>query len=164
MPRKDPITGCMVMTHAEFLSTEAESKGTTPEAIMSDLMAEMAEANAFDTQQLRLRALENIQDLAQKDRKAWSEDETYHQENGLDFKEPKPPFPLQLVEILEAHSHSGMTNSTTTLRVRVLCDDGVIREAHAWSASYSGGFYEPPSEDETLTWTNPDGSTFTYEG
>lgn len=43
MPRKDPVTGCMVMTMPEFLNAEAEreGKGRTGADILSDIYAEI---------------------------------------------------------------------------------------------------------------------------
>jgi hypothetical protein len=45
MPRKDPISGCMVMTMPEFLNAEAEreGQGRTGGDILQDIMTEMSE-------------------------------------------------------------------------------------------------------------------------
>ena len=47
MPRKDPVTGCMVMTMPEFLADEAkrEGKGRSGGDILGDIMQEMAQAD-----------------------------------------------------------------------------------------------------------------------
>lgn len=54
MPRKDPMTGCMVMTMPEFLAEEArlEGKGRTGGDVLGDIMSEMARADEESSKQL----------------------------------------------------------------------------------------------------------------
>jgi hypothetical protein len=73
MPRKDPITGCDVMTMPEFLQAEADREGTTPVAIMDEIHQSFEDDNALSRKRLTDDALAILQKDADEIRTHWEE-------------------------------------------------------------------------------------------
>jgi len=151
MPRTDPITGCQVMTNAEFWQSEAdlEGKGRTAGEVMSDFMEDVANENEREAERNRdpELALNHLREAADEDLAAWLEWRETDTSN-----EPAPPIPERVIEVIESEYNSGFKTTTMKLSAIVMCDDGQKRKATLNYSSYSGDFYEPPSDDWELTW------------
>lgn len=176
MPRKDPITGCQVMTFPEFLTAEGEREGKSGGEVLEDMYKQMAEDDEQSSQQLRdpAVALPILQEAALRLAEAWDDDRvsveddpfaiiTLKDEQSGEWVsalkihadvDPIPPFPLDIVEVLEAKSHGGFSESKTMIKARCLCHDGQEHTLQFSSVSSYGSFYEPPDYDEELSYLN----------
>ena len=76
MPRKDPITGCMVMTLPEFLAEEGKRKGTDGGEILSEIYQEFDEDNKRIENECRKPevAFSHILEAAKYELGAWQDD------------------------------------------------------------------------------------------
>lgn len=139
MPRKDPITGCNVMTQAEFFASEAARNGTTA--------SEEFEAFYTDIEKMRAECEKNTQATLADPTKAlaillegikWSNE-------GLDEVDQLTPLPTKVVRTFDIESSEGLRDSI--LRFKAEVSDGRILQ---YSSSHSSGsFYEPP-DGETI--------------
>jgi|SRR5579885_1021169 len=141
MPRKDPITGCNVLTMGEFLSQEAEreGKGRTGGDILSDMMEEVGKEEEARCAQLRtpteaMRLLnEGIKESDEAD--------------------PEYAFGYKVVGVLKVWAASasfGMRQSSEGFRAQCKCDDGKERTLSFTTWHSSGSFYEPPDGETTV--------------
>jgi hypothetical protein len=135
MPRIDSISGCSVMTQAEFWNSEAEfeGKGRSGSDLMQDFRAD------FETE-----------------RKA-EEDRLKEPENALgiileafypgDDGEDENQRPLKVIEVCELSCDMKMRS--TTIRIKALCEckDGKPRLFIAMNYSDSGTRMQPPEVD-----------------
>jgi len=145
MTRKDPITGCTVLTQPEFWQAEAlhEGKGRSGGELATEFAAELE----ADRQQCEDRyrdpavALETLRQAVE-------------QQN--DDADVRLPLPVEVREVLDAGVGQSFRESSTGLRARALREDGVedIIEFHSWHSS--GSFHEPPDGDAYVTWENLD--------
>lgn len=67
----------------------------------------------------------------------------------------KPPFPLQVIRVLDASSHQRFRSSTSGIKALCYCDDFKYRIATLSCSHYDGSRMEPPDEDSNLEWSEP---------
>jgi len=142
MPRKDPITGCQVMTLGEFWSDEAkrEGQGRNGYELMAESMDDMQTSFAEQARSMRDDPAEILQTLRSY---YVPEDDSWSWDPG---DEPEW-VPESLVEVEEVECDGGFSESGWTAVVKALCSDGVTRRLKVTYARYNGSFYEPPSDD-----------------
>ena len=152
MPRMDP-RGVEVMTAFEFLAEEDRREGKPPGSILAEIGRELDEDNRRVEADWRRpeRALEILQKVSLWDRDAW-----YAWEGWRKDTEPKPPFPMAVVEVVSVGMRQGFRETGGQIVARCRCDNGLIRTATWTMEAYSGDFYEPPSEDEGIEWSEPE--------
>lgn len=145
MPRKDPITGCQVMTFHEFISAEAASEGKQPHELLEEMVQDID--NDIQNEEQRLKnnpddSLKSFQEAAQFDIDEWES----HKEG------PKPPYPAKVVAVIGAKVQYNFRDSKTAVVADVEADDGQVHRVHFFSWSSSGSFYEPPDHEAHLQW------------
>lgn len=160
MPRKDTISGVMVMTDAEFwtMMAEKEGKGRTAGDLVSDHYQQLADEEIKEEQRLlsdkaytlhliQTQALQNMQ-YEHEDRTAdpkwWTSQPSF-----LTL-----PFPVEILELSDAGVHWGRS-SYEQFKFIAQCDDGVIRRGEYTHSHYSGSFYEPPDDETEVIWEMP---------
>jgi|SRR5215813_13301336 len=145
MPRKDPITGCMIMTTFEFFEAEGAREGRTGAEEMERFFTEMAEIEAQEEARLRepARALEIIRDCI----KMLNED--VEPEDAIEQV-------ISVEEVLEAVSRDSFRTSKVSIKARVTGERGTVGVVEAWREDFSGSFYEPPGGDLDVQWVEPD--------
>lgn len=142
MPRKDPITGCEVMTFFEFAAEEGKRDGKDP----GDIMDEIAQATADDNAQMEehyrnpKEALTVIKEWVEGDEE-WRED-------------PESHCPEEVLEVLKVTSRSGFSGSKLFILARARCEDGKERIVEYHYQYWAGSRMEPPDEDAELRWHN----------
>jgi len=140
MPRKDPITGCMVMTRAEFWASEAEHEGKGRSG--SDLRDEFYE----DMERERLECEQRLRDPAEARRLIES-----CRLKPEDDPEEFDPEVLEVLEVVEAHFSQSLRESTESVVARVHTAEGErLVKAVSWAST--GSFYEPPDAEAYLEW------------
>lgn len=141
MPRKDPITGCMVMTIGEFWQAEGERKGTSAAEEAESFFTEMADEEAKEN--ARLREPFVAVDILRSAIEQWNKD-----------AEPEDAVTqVYLVrEVLDAESSWSFRTTKTHIRARALDSEGREGVINYWESSYSGSFYEPPDGDMEIAW------------
>lgn len=151
MPRKDPITGCMVVTTAELFADEAEreGKGRTGGDLMVEMLSDLEKERAAEEERLRdpVVALDFIKTAIEESNKATEGDY------------PPLPIPLKIVEVLEAKFFATLRTQTTYIRALArrpgLMES--IQDVVVFHGSYSGGsFCDPPDSEENVYWVGLD--------
>ena len=154
MPKMDP-RGVEVMTAFEFLAEEERREGKAPGSILAEIGRELeADDRRIEAEWRKPEeALEILQKVSLQDRDAWH---GWKAGGWMKEPEPMPPFPLRVVEVVDAAMRQGFRESGGRIVARCRCEDGLVRTA-AWTMeTYSGDFYEPPSEDEGIEWSEPE--------
>jgi hypothetical protein len=144
MPRKDPITGCEVMTEYEFWAAEAkhEGKGRMP----SELMAEMFEEMGREEDQERQRLMEP----------AHCFEVLVSICKDFNDEDDPTPLPTDVIEVLEVQLHQGFGGSKTAIRARCQLPDGTEGIVSAVAQHWAGSRMEPPDSDGEWHWEKPD--------
>lgn len=147
MPHKDPVTGCTVLSIAEFWQHEAASEGRGRSG--ADLMTEFFQELAQDanTQATRYRS-----DLAY----TRAELQKALADFNLDLppEDQLPPL-LDVLEVVDADVRDGLRNSSLFLRVRALRQSptGAVEDLLTLAATYHyGSRLDPPDEETTVEW------------
>jgi hypothetical protein len=140
MPRKDPMTGCTVMTMPEFLNAEAEreGKGRTGGDILGDIMSEMAADDERISDEMRkpAHALELLQEAIKENREYWDDE----------YAETVPEI-VEVVNVIDAASHGGFGGTSSAIRAEVRGADGKLYYVYQWSSYSHGTMWEPPDGD-----------------
>lgn len=143
MPRKDPMTGCLVMTLPEFLNAEAEreGKGRTGGDILQDIYSEMAgEDERISAEMAKPEsALKTIQDAIKESREYCDEE----------YAESVPEI-VQVVNVIEAKYSGSFKSHSTSLKAEALSDAGKLYYVWSWSSEYYGSMWEPPDGDGNI--------------
>ncbi|MFW5871508.1 MAG: hypothetical protein ACOCUT_00225 [bacterium] len=160
MPKIDPITGCEVMSLLEFCEQEGERKGQTADEYMSDIFEDMAkeankEAERWLEPEMREEVLQELRNAVALELREWKScywsDIEDNNPNGMDDW-PKPPIPIKIIDMEDSQSSYGMRTNNSMLKGLCKCKDGKVRRFTYKYWTYSGDFYEPPSEDWELNW------------
>lgn len=142
MPRKDPITGCQVMTFGELWAAEAkrEGQGRCGAELMSEMFDDMRASFEAEAQQMKEDPSEILKTL-----RSWyiPEDDSWSWDPG---DEPEW-VPEALEDVEEVECDGGFSESGWMAVVKACCSDGVTRRLRVTYTKYSGSFYEPPSDD-----------------
>ena len=145
MSRKDPISGCMVMTMPEFLTAEAEreGKGRCGGDILADIFSEIDDDTKRCEDELRKpeNALEAIK-LALKEAEEYWEDEY-----GEGTEVPRV---VEVIKILAARVSQTFSASAQRLLAEVRTNDGKLCYVEHSYSHWSGTRMDPPEEDSTL--------------
>lgn len=144
MPRKDPHTGCMVMTMGEFFNAEAarEGKGRSGAEVMSDMFDEIDQSYRAEEQRWRDNPADLLDHL-----------QTVIKEyNVFDPEAEQYPIPVSIVEILELKVDGSMRTSTFHVRARCTKEDGTEGILTLSSCQHSGSMSEPPDYDCEVKW------------
>jgi len=160
VPRKDPISGCMVLTLPEFLAKEAEreGKGRNGADIMADIFAELDADSAKQAEEYRSKpalALAEILRQALEDFEAWVREQEYAACENRPFTEPRPPFPLACRAVLQAEVSQSMGGCSGKLVAECVCEDNLVRIATLTFARWGGSRIEPPDGESRLEWSEP---------
>ena len=142
MPRKDPITGCEVMTELEFWTLEAknEGKGREPWELVQEMSDELdaecrREEEKFKDPGVVLGLLAAcIAEL-----------------NGCEPEDPIP-MPVAVVSVLEVHVTQSLREDAVKLRAvchRTDGSEGVVNYSRWY---WSGTRLEPPEGDCEVFW------------
>jgi hypothetical protein len=141
MPKKDPITGCMVMTFGEFWAAEDERAGAEPGTAFENFLAAEAEAERADSQRLfNPQVAFEILNAAIEE---WSW--------GCEEEDHITPITCVL-RVYEAHATGSFRSSKTRLVAMVENVDGERGLIEMDSDHWFGTFYEPPDSDLNLRW------------
>lgn len=133
MPRKDPMTGCMVMTHGEFYAKEAERNGTSPAEEFTNDFVDMQLMFEDDANIEKTR----LSDLSEALRQLNAGIDWFNE--GMDAEDQvKKPSAIVKVYDIEA----GESYSSSSLKFKVLTDDG--RNLSYSSQETRGTYWEPP--------------------
>lgn len=140
MPRKDPYTGCMVMTMPEFLAAEAEREGKGRDGgdILADIFAEIDADSRREENRMRkpAEALAIIKREAQEAADYWNDDEG---------AEPIPEFE-KVEHVIEAQVSQNFRSSGEMLRAEVVAN-GKLYYVFVSHAHYAGTYIDPPEDD-----------------
>jgi hypothetical protein len=142
MPKIDPVTGCKVMTTAEFWAAEAEKEGQGRSGgeLMGDFMDEMEKDRVQEQERLRQPdvALQEVV-RAVKD---WNE---------ADPDVEQLPTPLQVLEVKDCQYSTSFRGSSFKLSVRCSTTDGRAGTFTIDSWQTGGSMMEPPDGEETVS-------------
>ena len=146
MPKKDPVTGCTVMTMGEFFQSEAdrEGKGRSGAEVMSDMFDEIEQSYRDEEKRWR----DNPADLLEHLQKEVQDF------NSADPDEPQLPVPTTIVEILEVKVDGSFRTSKFMARVCCTKPDVSTGILNFSSCQYSGSMAEPPDYECDLKWEN----------
>jgi predicted ribosome quality control (RQC) complex YloA/Tae2 family protein len=161
MPKIDPITGCTVMTQAEFWASEAkrEGKGRCGGDLMQDFYEEMAAEERAEEDRLKdpERAKEEFNREIQVTRESGQETLDWLKKRG---EEPDPGevtmanFPLveSVLEVLEAEYSGGFRGSKVSITARCLRSGGVEDVLEMAMEYFSGSRIDPPDQGGYIKW------------
>jgi hypothetical protein len=142
MPKIDPHTGCVVMTQAEFWSSEAKREGKGRQG--SDLYEEFVDDMDDDlkAEEGRLRDPKLALDYLMSTVKQWNES---------DPEMDQVPVPTEVLEVVTAKITQNFRQSGIYLVARVRSNDleGTLEVSET---SYSGSWDEPPDHEENVIW------------
>lgn len=142
MPRKDPMTGCTVMTTGEFWAKEAEAegKGREPWELMNDFWQEL-EADSERCRQQMLKPAYAFETIRRE----------MIEINGCVAEEDQYRFDLvRVVRVIDADMSQNLRSSSEGFTAVVDTTDG-RKLCHFWSSHSSGSYWEPPDYDSELT-------------
>ena len=147
MPKKDPITGCMVMTTDEFWAHEAkrEGKGRCGGDLLMEYLEDLDKEEA--EYEKRMRQKENAEKFISG---LWEDFESC--EPGVVEK------PLEIGRVLEVVTKNRYSDSYLKITALARKVDGTIGKICAWESSTSGSFYEPPDGEMDIYWVEKDGT------
>lgn len=130
MPKKDPMTGCQVMTLEEFAASE--------ETTVSELLTPMFEE--FD------RESKEREDAIRRDPIAFFLDALH----AYPVDEEPPPFVSG--EVISASVSYGYSKSSERATMRLLDARGAPWTVEVAFMRWDGGRWEPPDEDIQIDW------------
>jgi hypothetical protein len=135
MPKIDPVTGCEVMTNAEFWNSEAqkEGKNRTGADIMSDFYSDMEEE--FKRYEKELREPEKALEAILEAFYPGDENEDEHKR------------PVKVLEVHDVKYSGGIRHSSSMIKALGECKDGVNRIFVATSSYDNGSMIDPPNTD-----------------
>lgn len=142
MPKIDPVTGCTVMTTAEFWSSEAEKegKGRSGGDLRDDFYDELEKDRLAEENRYRdhMVLLETMVEAT----KAWNE---------AMAGDGYVPLPTGVIELVEVHVGQTFRSSSLKLVARLRSEEGSgLYMLERWS-DY-GTRLDPPDGDENLTY------------
>lgn len=140
MPRKDPITGCEVMTTAEFWQAEAEKEGRSAGQLQDDFFNEIADIEQKEIE--KLADVENVLNILRE-----------YVISTNEYVDEEDKYSFQFTKVLEVWNNSyscAFRGTSFEFCAKAKCDDEKIREVEFSSWQSSGSFYEPPDMEENL--------------
>ena len=173
MPRKDPETGCNVMTTMEFIKSEADREGIEPSAVLDDIFSSLEEDscrveeyyknNPDEFMREFLPSARDAYEAAFDDLKAYEETNPEDRFSQYGNGEKKawekpvlPPYPLAVVELLEVKFSQSFGSRKLQTKGTAICSDGVKRVFLYSHTEWSATRMEPGDCDFTLEWKEID--------
>lgn len=148
MPRKDPITGCMVLTTPELFEriAETEGKGQTGGEVMMEVFDDMEQSRVEYENKLRdpVTALKTLQEVIER----WNKYERECVSQGQEIH----PMPVKVLRVISAEYHESFRSSSTRLTVVAVADNGKFGKLTMTDSNWSGSFYEPPDGETNIEW------------
>lgn len=141
MPRKDPDTGCPVMTMNEYLSKGAKEQGCEPYEVLDDIF-ESLEADDRKVEQDYINNPDAALEIL-----LWAASLFYEESAECQKDDPSvvlSAYPLAIEGIEEAIVKQSFRSCHTRLVGIALCSDGIYRKFTVTEDRYSGSYYEPP--------------------
>lgn len=143
MPRKDPVTGCMVMTTAEFWNKMGEMEGKPAHQVMDEFYSDMEkerqeQENKYKIPEVALATL--VEAVGQENK--------WRREN----RERPMAMPAKVLEVISVAYSFGIKNQSTKITVRAVTKGkrvGIL-EYSEWETA--GSFYEPPDGETQISW------------
>lgn len=139
MPRKDPMTGVMVMTDQEFAMKEGYGSATK---MYMKIFDDMDKDNR--SYEKCCYAKPKIVENAFKEH--WKDDLKY----GDVTKEEKKCIPVKIVQVLYVKSNCGFNKSHIIFVAAFICKDGKTRIQQLDHYHYVGSKMEPPEDEYEL--------------
>lgn len=140
MPRKDPMTGCSVITLPEFLADEAqrEGKGRSGGEILADIYAEIDADSRRQEAELRkpANALEAVKRAVA---------------DTQDPDEPALPEIIEVLQVLEVHYEQSYSGFGESLKAEARGADGNVYFVDYRRYETFGSRWEPPDGDVELS-------------
>jgi len=175
MPKIDPVTGCTVMTHFEFIAEEAQRTGQQPEDYMADLWNEIDEDNKRMEDTLRDVAVTGPEliRLTEETHKEWAETKQWYSDNApvmsrrlehdfsgvlhsvqyeTTFDDPEPPRIRRVLYVESVECRQSFRESGDSIVAVVLCRDWKCRKVKLDTYHDSGTRLDPPDYGEELEW------------
>jgi len=146
MPKTDPVTGCQVMTQAEFWVGEAdrEGKGRCAGELIEDFWDEWQAEEEKEVD--RLKDPEHAFDILKSTINDWIEyDPDFVEEAAI-------PIPTEVVRVLNAEFGATISSNKTVVKVIAKAEDGELYVYDVWFAYWSGTMMDPPEEDSDISW------------
>ena len=130
MPKKDPMTGCMVMTMPEFLQAMAKHDKCTVEEVIDSTFGEMARQEERDRQEYKENVFENVcREIDQWNKEAEDQIEK----------------PVKMIELLEFDYDTSMRSFSLKVVMRAEREDGSIGILTMTVCLDYGSYWEPPA-------------------
>ena len=127
--QKDPITGCWVLSHAQFINDNPR--------IMGEIITAMDEDN--QRVENELKNPEKLQPIIDR-------------ELQLQREDGNVVSPIKVVEVLKVEASQTMKSDSVKVEF-IGVSEWEKHKYSYWATSYYGDFYEPPSEDSELVMT-----------
>ena len=154
MPRKDPITGCMVLTTPELFEriAETEGKGQTGGEVMMEVFDDLEKSRVEHENNLRKPdvALAECRKIIEQ----WNKYENETAEQNPKYAKQYPPdiqpMPVKVLRVVSAEF--GESFRHTKLIVEAVADNGKFGTLTVTDTYYGGSFYEPPDGETNIEW------------
>jgi hypothetical protein len=155
VPKKDPITGCMVMTTAEYFQSEADRNGRSFADEVTSFYEEQAkveqedEDNFFKPENL----LETLKKAVADENQAIAEENLYNQAHP-EYNQPQSaliPVPVKILEVVREKFNEGFKGTSIACRAKIETEDGQRGWTFYEYYNDHGSFYEPPSCEYSIS-------------
>lgn len=153
MPRKDPVTGVMVMTTGEFFAKEAEreGKGRSGGELMSEMFADMEKSRQETEAEYRNPefALKTLIEAIKNENSYLTENHADDIANGTVQLIDEP---VRVTEVFDVEYKENFGGRSLLLSVVAERKDGTsgVLELREWYSR--GSFYEPPDGETDVWW------------
>lgn len=134
MPRKDSVTGCMVMTESEFWKAEAEKTGFEPWMLRENFNNEMREAEMMEER--RLRNIKDAWEFIKPCLQGWEDDR----------------IPVEVVKVDRVNVHFTVKSASTEVLVYAKDSKNEVNKLRVSMKSWSGTMLDPPEEEVEVEW------------
>jgi hypothetical protein len=143
MPRKDPATGCTVMTSLEFFQSEAQREGKETHEVIEEFFDGIDADNRRVEEEYRNPevALKTLKESMRQNNEALAGD-----------NQPLESMPVRVVEVLECESQQSSRGTGLKIVARAEDEQGRVRKISYWSAHDFGTYLDPPDYDENCQW------------
>jgi len=145
MPKTHSVTGCQVMTNAEFWVSEAENegKGRSGADLAEDFWDDWGKEE--ERERDRLENPESAFEYLKEVVDSWIEYDP-------DFVEyDNFPVPTKVIKVLDVQFGASISGNKTTLRVLAKTERGAY-VYDLWFQYWSGSMMDPPEEDGDISW------------
>lgn len=154
MPRKDLVSGCEVMTDAEFWQKMGEIEGRSAGEAMTNFYQEWDDAVKDYKQSISnpIALLKILKDFTDEDMKYEFETRNNHPEWYVDDPYVVPPYPVEVLEYSDLEYEERFRGSSLEFNFKALCKDGKVHTGKYLKWDDRGSFYNPPDGEEYIEW------------